>query len=336
MNIMIYNPSSPIGGGRSIIEEEYKSRLLSDDGNNYYFVLGYSGLNTNNRCRVLVFEWVKKSWLHRLWFDYFTANKLLKKYNIDRIISYQNMLIPITKIKQTLYLQQSIPFSHLKIALKDDPVIWMYQNIIGIIVKKSTKKADKVIVQTRWMKDACMKQLHIPDDRISIIPPKVDVPVRYHYTSALNDGIVDFFYPASGLYHKNHRVIVAACKVLKERGIEDFNVFFTLKSDSSRCAKQTYRQAQQYELPIKFIGNISRDEVFERLCHSSLIFPSQIETYGLPLMEARKIGSTILASDMNFSHELLEGYAQVRYFNPENSCELADHMQSIIFRARSN
>ena len=63
---------------------------------------------------------------------------------------------------------------------------------------------------------------------------------------------------------------------------------------------------------------------------STLIFPSYIETVGLPLLEARELGSIILASDCPFSREVLDGYENAYYFDPFNPQELADYMKRVI------
>ena len=48
-------------------------------------------------------------------------------------------------------------------------------------------------------------------------------------------------------------------------------------------------------------GYINRNEVFENMKTKVLIFPSYIETVGLPLLEAKLIGTIILASNTPFS-----------------------------------
>ena len=44
------------------------------------------------------------------------------------------------------------------------------------------------------------------------------------------------------------------------------------------------------------------------------------------MLEASMHGSPILASDCAFSHEVLDGYDKVRFFNPFDSLELKKEM----------
>ena len=61
-----------------------------------------------------------------------------------------------------------------------------------------------------------------------------------------------------------------------------------------------------------------------------MIFPSYIETFGLPLLEAKKCDTIILASDCPFSHEILDDYDKVYYFNPFDAKELSKLMETVI------
>ncbi len=56
---------------------------------------------------------------------------------------------------------------------------------------------------------------------------------------------------------------------------------------------------------------------------SALIFPSYIETVGLPMLEARRHGRRIMASDRPFSREVLAGYPNAQFFDPFDSAALA-------------
>lgn len=85
----------------------------------------------------------KRSWLHRLYFDKFIAHKLVTKYKVDEVLSLQNVIIPKTKIKQTLYIHQPLPFIDKKYKITENIRFWIYQNIISKFIFKSIKKQIK-------------------------------------------------------------------------------------------------------------------------------------------------------------------------------------------------
>ena len=73
---------------------------------------------------------------------------------------------------------------------------------------------------------------------------------------------------------------------------------------------------KQNELPIEFVGSLTREQVFDFYSKSILLFSSYIETVGLPLVEAKMHKTPILVSDCEFAHEVLDDYQNVDYFNP--------------------
>ena len=44
-----------------------------------------------------------------------------------------------------------------------------------------------------------------------------------------------------------------------------------------------------------------------------MVFPSYIETYGLPLIEAASLGVPIIAADLPYAREVLDGYEGVTF-----------------------
>jgi glycosyltransferase involved in cell wall biosynthesis len=192
------------------------------------------------------------------------------------------------------------------------------------MINGSVKRADKVIVQTEWMRDAVIKRTGIDADKVVKILPDIDVPTLNN-TVIHNDVIKRFFYPAGEILYKNHACILEAVGILKERGLSDFEVAFTLKKGDIPGLDR-YPEHEQ----VKYLGRIGRDEVFRRYINEILVFPSYIETFGYPPAEARAVGGRILASDCPFCHEVLDGYDRVKYFDPFKPEELADLMEGVI------
>jgi glycosyltransferase involved in cell wall biosynthesis len=78
---------------------------------------------------------------------------------------------------------------------------------------------------------------------------------------------------------------------------------------------------------IEFIGTITREQVYEYYSRSVLIFPSYIETFGLPMLEAKMHKTPMLVSDCPFSHEILDEYENVKFFRTEDETQLAGLME---------
>ncbi len=324
MKIIVFDVAAESGGALSVLKDfynEYKTNL----NNSYIFVISKPDLEETKNIKVLRYPWIKKSWLHRLYFDHFIAPKLVKYYEVDEVISLQNIIIPHSKVNQTVYVHNSLPFSEYKFSLKENRLLWVYQNIVSKIIFKSIKNANKVIVQTKWMKKACVKNLNVADDKIEVMPPRINVEVK-RYFKPTKESLATFFYPASGVEFKNHRVIIDACLKLKSKNIYNYKVIFTLKGDENKNVMELYKKVIDEDLPINFIGNTSRDKVFEYYSKSVVVFPSFIESSPLPLTEAKMHNTPIITSDCDFSHEILDDYENVNFFNPFNFKELYELM----------
>lgn len=314
MKIMVFDVPAVSGGALSVLHDFYNEFKINKE-NEYIFVVSSPKLKETPNIRVLRYPWIKRSWIHRLYFDHFIAPKLIKNYNIDKVLSLQNIMIPHTKVYQSVFVHNALPFSEYRFKLDENKKLWIYQNIIGKKIFRSIKKADSVIVQTKWMKKRCIEELNVTNKKIVIKPPKLDIKVNKFYQET-KESLSTFFYPASGVLFKNHRAIVDACLKLKEDQIEEYKVVFTLEGNENKHILELYNIVTENQLSIEFVGSLTRDEVLSFYSKTVLIFPSYIETVGLPLIEAKAHKTPILVSNYEFAHEILDGYDQVEYFDP--------------------
>ena len=328
MRIMVFDVPAESGGALTILNQYYDA-AIKDKENEWIFVVSTPELKETDNVKVLNYPWIKKSWFHRLYFDNLVSNKIVDKYKVDEILSLQNVVVPKVKVKQTLYLHQPLPFVEKRYGLTEDFKFWLYQNVISKMIFKSIREADKVIVQTKWIRDAAIKKANVKKEKFILKQPELNISVKKLYTPDENSKSL-FFYPASGLIYKNHEVIVNACKLLKDKGITNYKVIFTLKGDENKHIKMLKQIVLDEKLPIDFIDSVGIETVYEYYSKSILIFPSYIETFGLPMLEAKMHESPILASECAFSHEILDEYKKVDFFDPFDSDELFVVMRKIL------
>ena len=252
MRIMVFDVPAESGGALTILNQYYDA-AIKDKKNEWIFVVSTPELKETDNVKVLNYPWIKKSWFHRLHFDNLVSNKIVEKYKVDEILSLQNVVVPKVKVKQTLYLHQPLPFVEKRYGLTEDFKFWLYQNVISRMIFKSIRKADKVIVQTKWIRDAAIKKANVKKEKFILKQPELNVSVKKLYTSDENNGKL-FFYTASGLVYKNHEVIVKACKLLKDKGISDYKVIFTLKGDENKHIRKLRDIVIGENLPVEFIG----------------------------------------------------------------------------------
>lgn len=332
MNILVYNLAAEYAGALTILENFYREVLdYPDKDIHWYFLVSTDKLQDSDNVTIIREPWIKKSWLHRWYFDTFCVQKVVKEKKIDLIYSMQNVPVKRVRTKQVVYFHQSLQFSPVKFSLwnKEQRMYAIRQKFISRIFKRHLKKADHIIVQTKWFKEASAKWIPFDENKFSVVNPKVTIEEKYlQKPYNLQEPI--FFYPAGDGMHKNHELVVEACRKLKAEGITDYKVVFTLDRKTAIYSERIAQIIENERLPIEFTGIISKDEVFDYYSKSVMLFPSYLETFGLPPLEARKMGAIVFASDMPFCRESLEGYENAHFYGIYDAEKLASLMKQVI------
>lgn len=320
MNVIVFDVAAETGGAIEILNSFYSAAAQVEDIN-FKLILSTPIFHDTGNIHVKNYFWIKKSWLHRLVFDKVVASKLCRKKSVDIVVSLQNICIPVNGKKQILYIHQSIPFSNIKFDIFNNRIEWIYKNLISHLIFHSIRKADKIVVQTKWMRDAICKRTGVKYSNILVVQPECKVKIGAYYEDNEKNRC-SFFYPATYNSYKNHKVIFEAARILIERGITGFQIVLTINMLKSTldCSLSEMQQ-------IVFLGSLAHDDVMRQYSMSTLIFPSKLETFGLPLLEAALVRSRIIASDMPFSHEILDGYPNASFFEADSAEALADLME---------
>ena len=235
MRTLVYDVAADSGGAATVLQSFYEE-FKKDTENEYIFVLSVYELPETDNIKVLNFPEVKKSMLHRLYFDHFVAHKLVKKYKADRVLSLQNIELPHTNVPQTVYEHNALPFSEYKFKPWEAFRPWYSQQILGRMMKKSIRRAEKVLVQTNWMKEEIIRQCGIPADRVEVKFPPVEMLKTHPWK--MDEACPIFFYPAGPPAYKNHRTFLKACELLKEQGMEDYRVIWTVTGEENEGMKK--------------------------------------------------------------------------------------------------
>ncbi len=321
-NVLVYDVAASASGALSVLNDFYNEvKGYQDKSIKWTFVVSTPYLEETENIKVVRLPWVKKNWIYRLFCDHFTVPMLIKKHKINKVFSLQNVLVPSTNVPQVLYLHQPLPFTEYRFKITESFLFWVYQNIISMFIFSGIRRSERTIVQTNWMKEACIEKTGVKEDKILIISPVINI-VTGKLFSYENMPIPTFIYPATPLIYKNHTIIIETCKQLLKEGIINFQVIFTLTGKENTISKQLFQEVNKFQLPIKFIGSIPRVELFDWYSKAVLLFPSCIETFGLPLLEAKMHKTPIIAAKTPFAQEILSDYANVCYFSTSQCNQL--------------
>jgi len=322
------------GGALTILKQFLEGIATYSNKNIYYYVFcSLKELEIYEGENVKIINNIKgKRWLDRIKWDLYGLKNWSKKKNIraDLIISFQNTGSNYYRdVKQLIYLHQSIPFSesnNWNFFNRDQRTLWFYQNIYGKLIRFSLKSNSYIIVQTEWMRDAVLQQFKWNPSKIVIIKPYIKrISIEEIVNLNFNDNKFHIFYPANTYIHKNHEIIVNALKDIKDSEREIYKnliIHFTFDGNLGNRNAKLINLIKKLKVNehIRYEGKMPYDNVlsFYKSC-DLMVFPSYIETFGLPLIEAASFGMPILAADMNYSREVIGDYEGVKFLNHQDS-----------------
>ena len=334
--IVFVNATAATEGGALIILKLFLEGIpeYSNKDELYYLFCSLEELKTYERENIKIINNIKeKGWIDRIKWDFYGLKNWSKKNNIkaDIIISFQNTGVRYCKnIKQIIYLHQPIPFAkniNWKFFCKNERLLWFYKNIYKKLIRLTLKSNSYIVVQTEWMKNAVMEQFNWNSKKISVIKPNIkNIAVEKISKINFNNNEFHLFYPANSAIYKNHELVINALKYIKDNKPEiykniilHFTLEGTLNNSRSALLVNLIKDLQVGE-QIKCEGKIPYERVlsFYKSC-DLMLFPSYIETFGLPLIEAASFGMPILAAEMDYAREVMDDYEGVKFLDHKDS-----------------
>lgn len=171
-----------------------------------------------------------------------------------------------------------------------------------------------LLVQTETMLQEVRENFGCEANVVPFLPREVQpsagqLPVLY-----------DYLYVASGEPHKNHRRLLQAWILLANRGFRP-SLCLTLDTqrDAALCA-WVERLVRQHGLRVAN-NPVPPSQISELYAQcGALIYPSLFESFGLPLLEARRVGMPILAAERDYVRDVV---TPVVSFDPESALSIA-------------
>lgn len=274
-----------------------------------------------------------ENWLLRLYYEYFGFKKISRKLNSYLWLSLQVATPNVVTEKQAIYMHNSIPFYKWKFSdFNYGSRYILFAIFFKYIYKINLKKNNYLIVQQSWLRDEFSKMYKYPSENIIVSYPNDNISInastRVHFESL--NSTYSFFYPALPRIFKNYEVICEAVKKLNERGIDSYEVILTIDGSENKYSKSIFEK-YSYLNEIKFIGLIPHSDVSNYYSKSNcLIFPSKLETWGLPISEFSIYNKPMLIADLPYAHETASGADYVSFFEVDNAQVLSEKMEKLI------
>ncbi|MDE7412473.1 MAG: glycosyltransferase [Muribaculaceae bacterium] len=301
---MVVNATALDRSGALSILKQFIDNIPPDKGQWLIFTPDNVEL-TSNKANVRLEPIIGVKPMHkRLKWDAIGLNKWIKQNNIDPVaaISLQNTGFHLEKkVPHFIYYHQPLPFFPNKWnPLKSNQrTFWFYKHIYPFFVNLFLKKDTQIFVQLDFIKEGFAKRFNHPKEKIGVYTPTVTPPQCSDKTKS--SSLLSLIYPAMPHFYKNHKIIEDALKF----SFRNMDVIFTTNSN---------KKPEKQDIRLKYIGVQPQEKIWEMYRKfDALLFPSYIETFGLPLLEAALTGMPIIASDLPYAREVLAGYEGVKF-----------------------
>jgi glycosyltransferase involved in cell wall biosynthesis len=293
-----------IGGGAILLSSLLNALPVSDS---VVFILVNKSIdlpkNIPNNYKIII---ANSNLFSRLYFEFWLLFKVCAN---DQVLFFGNYP-PIFKLKGRVKV-----FLQNRFLVGDAPsVSYSSQFICKLVLQKFLFKicvshVNEFFVQTRSMAELLSKFIHSEENiSISILP----FIAKSNYLTVSGEEYFpshefDFIYVASGESHKNHKALIQAWIILAGKGYFPSLVLTIDPFIYPDLNNFIQVQTANYNLNITNLGFLDMVKIQEVYSKSkALIFPSLLESFGLPLLEAKSLNLAILASELDYVRDVVD------------------------------
>lgn len=312
--LFIHAPNIHVGGGKALL-----LALLNTLPKDVALVLVMDDRLLLTKELPGIFRRVKPSIIGRFKAEMWLASEVGSN---DIVLCFGN-LPPLFKLRghvivfvQNRYLVDTPSLSGFPVRTR------MRLRVERIWLSRFMRNADELIVQSPSMKSLLASW--VKSKPVKILPFMLDNKGYGRggcQTEARDSREFDFLYVASGEPHKNHRQLVEAwCRLAKENYFPSLVLTLNPLQWPALC-ELINQKTEQHHLKIVNMGSLNHDQIiplYDRA--SALIYPSTLESFGVPMIEARQAGLPVLASELDFVRDVLD---PVESFDPNSSISMA-------------
>lgn len=276
--------------------------------------------------------WSTGSWLRRLWCEYHTMHGISLSFAepADLWFSLHDTSPRVLARRQAVYCHTSFPF--MRATWQDvrmDYKIALFSLFTRYAYRIHVRRNRYLVVQQQWMRERLSRLVGFPAGRIVVAPPAFGQLPPADAVRDVRETV--FLYPATPDCHKNIETLCRASALLEKRvGCGVFRTVLTINGKENKYAGWLYGQFGRIP-SIDFRGYMTRGQLAGWYGKAAcLVFPSRVETWGLPISEFLPTGKAMLLADLPYARETASGADLVSFFPPTDAETLAGRMEALL------
>jgi len=322
------------GGPLTVLREfvDAACSVLPDNWDVVVFLHDAKLLKTS-RARLIEVRYAKRGWLRRLYVEWFALRTYSLELQPDVWVSLHDITPRVVCTRQAVYCHNPAPF--FRVRLRDaffEPQLLAFRLAYKALYRLNIHRNYAVIVQQAWLREEFRKWTG-EAVRIVVAHPadgeRSDVPKLR--TPGTNRAV--FFYPALPRAFKNVELICRAVQMLEQGTQWRSDVVLTIAGTENKYAKWLHAHFASLR-SVKFAGRHSAEQMLERYEEADcLLFPSRLETWGLPITEAKQQGLPMFVADLPYARETVGNYDRADFIDIEDHAALAEKL--LAFQAQT-
>lgn len=280
------------------------------------------------RIRCLEFPSSKGSWAIRLALEWWGFRKLSLALRPELWLSLHDISPRVVAKRRAVYCHNPSPFYDMSFGeALFDPKLVLFRLFYRYLYRLNIHSNRFVIVQQGWIRDAFQRMYAHPS--IVVAHPEIHSVARVPQQTPRSVRKI-FLYPALPRVFKNFETVCRAVESLPRPIRELVEVRLTLDGSENRYARWLLRRFGSVE-GVRFIGKQSRSAMVRQYSDcDAVLFPSKLETWGLPITEAKAMGKDLLVADLPYARETVGGYGRVSFIAAGDADAWGSAIQAIV------
>jgi len=283
-----------------------------------------SSLIDSPHVEVRTFPSAKASWCRRLALEWWGFKAVSRDLGVDLWLSLQDVTPRVTARRQATYCQNPAPFSRATLADSwFEPKYLAFCLFYGWLYAVNIERNYAVVVQQERLRREFRRRFGAQN--VIVAYPSVSAGRSVHHRPQPSGSPI-FFYPAVARCFKNFELIGAAIEILE--GSAEWNgcVRWTIDGTENRYSRWLHRRFANLRT-IHWIGYRPAAQINEEYARAScLLFPSRVETWGLPISEAKAVSLPMIVAERPYALETVGTYDRVCFVQPDDPKLLAELM----------
>jgi len=322
-----------VGGPLTILKEcvDALERDFADDFR-IIVLVHKKELIGNEKVEIIEFERSRRSWLFRLYYEYIYFWFFSLKVKPYLWLSLHDITPNVSSKYKAVYCHNASMFYKMREWEKRfDRTFALFNRFYGYLYGINIKKNDYLIVQQDWLRTEFEQKYGINNVIVALpVTEQSELSGNLSANNSKHSGKFSFFYPSLARTFKNFEILGDAVKLLGERGIDNFEINLTVDGSENLYASHIVEKYDSLA-PMKFLGLQTKNGVNDLYKKADyLIFPSKLETWGLPITEFKRYDKPMFVADVNYAKETVGDYKKVNFFDPDDAGQLAELMAKAI------